>query len=90
MRWPKGLCYSYTMLWLMRPLLIASGVQQLNVSSTSVEEFRSAFPDAKQQVPIPPQKQFIKTAMVEVCYSGRPELFTMFCFVDVRAQGHEL
>ena len=38
----------YTKLWFIRSLLIASGVQQLNVGSTSVDEFSSASLDAKQ------------------------------------------
>ena len=85
----KGTGYSYTMLWFIRSMLIASGVQQLNVSSTSVEELHSAFTAAKQRLSIFLQKQLIKTAMAEVCYSGRPTLFTML-FVPDREQWHEL
>ena len=37
----------YTKLWFIRSMLIASGVQHLEVGNTTVEEFCSAFPDAK-------------------------------------------
>ena len=51
---------TYTRLWCIRSLLIGSGVQRLNASSTSIEEFGSAFPDARQWLSIFPKKQLIK------------------------------
>ena len=71
----------YTKLWFIRSMLIASGVQHLEVGSTTVEEFCSAFPDAKRWMSIFPKKQSITKAMAEVCYSGRPEIITMFLCV---------
>ena len=55
----KGTGYNYTMLWFMRSLLIASGVQQLNVNNTIVEVFCSAFSRCQAAVVhIPPETTY--------------------------------
>ena len=49
----------YAKLWFIRDMLIASGVQHLNVSSTSVEEFCSAFSRCQAAVVhIPPETTY--------------------------------
>ena len=79
----------YSKLWFIRSLLIASGVPQLDVNNTNVEEIRSAWPDAKQWLPIVPQQQLVKTTISESVLTKETKVVHYACVSD-REQGPEL